>query len=293
MIPFPEIDPVIFRVGPLAVRWYGLMYLFGFAGSFFYMRYLARLRNFALSTEEVSDLIFYGIFGVVLGGRVGYTLFYNFGYYSEHPLEILAVWQGGMSFHGGLLGVIVAILLFCKRRQKSILQVGDIVAAATPIGTPSASGCDSLGAPKRREPPAASRMPTIDISRARLCAHTDGCRAYPDCQRWIRTRQSQLFAQRSWRWGRGIHVDVDGFAVDVEPGHVRTSMVDAVCHGARRPCRMCAAPVARSSVELWRYSTGEDLRIHIARVQATGGACRGPAGPGSRHVRAGSTTPFW
>lgn len=134
MIPFPQIDPVIFRIGPLAVRWYGLMYLLGFTGSFFYMRYLARLRKFALSTEEISDLIFYGAVGVVLGGRVGYTLFYNFSYYIKHPLEILAVWQGGMSFHGGLLGVVVAILVFCSRRKKMVLEVGDIVAAATPIG---------------------------------------------------------------------------------------------------------------------------------------------------------------
>jgi phosphatidylglycerol:prolipoprotein diacylglycerol transferase len=134
MITFPQIDPVIFSIGPLAVRWYGLMYLLGFAGSFFYMRYLARLRKFPMNSEEISDLIFYGVFGVILGGRLGYTLFYNFAYYIEHPLEIFAVWQGGMSFHGGLLGVVVAILVFCKRRQKSILEVGDIVAAATPIG---------------------------------------------------------------------------------------------------------------------------------------------------------------
>ncbi len=134
MIPFPQIDPVIFRIGPLAVRWYGLMYLLGFAGSFFYMRYIARLINFSMNSEEISDLIFYGVFGVIFGGRIGYTLFYNFGYYASHPLEIFAVWQGGMSFHGGLLGVVVAILVFCKRRQKPILEVGDIVAAATPIG---------------------------------------------------------------------------------------------------------------------------------------------------------------
>lgn len=134
MIPFPQIDPVIFRVGPLAVRWYGLMYLLGFAGSFFYMRYIARLRNFAMNSEEISDLIFYGVFGVILGGRLGYTLFYNFSYYVNHPLEIFAVWQGGMSFHGGFLGVVLAILFFCKRRHKSILEVGDIVVAATPIG---------------------------------------------------------------------------------------------------------------------------------------------------------------
>jgi len=134
MIAFPQIDPVIFRIGPLAIRWYGLMYLLGFAGSFFYMRYLARLRRFAMNSEEISDLIFYGVFGVILGGRLGYTLFYNFPYYSSHPLEIFAVWQGGMSFHGGLIGVVLAILLYCRRRQKPVLEIGDLAAAATPIG---------------------------------------------------------------------------------------------------------------------------------------------------------------
>jgi len=130
----PHIDPVIFHIGPLAVRWYGVMYLLGFIGSYFYMNYLARLRKFSLNSEAISDLIFYGVFGVVLGGRIGYTLFYNFDYYRHHLFEILAVWKGGMSFHGGLLGVTAAILLFCRRRNKSLLEVGDIVAAATPIG---------------------------------------------------------------------------------------------------------------------------------------------------------------
>jgi len=98
------------------------------------MRYIARIRNFSMNAEEISDLIFYGVFGVILGGRIGYTLFYNFPYYSTHPLEILAVWQGGMSFHGGMLGVVLAALLFCKRRQKAKLEVGDIIVAAVPIG---------------------------------------------------------------------------------------------------------------------------------------------------------------
>jgi len=134
MLDLPQIDPVIIKVGPLAIRWYGLMYLLGFVGSFFYMQYLARLRKFALSSDDVSDLIFYGVFGVILGGRFGYCLFYNFKYYSRAPLEILYVWQGGMSFHGGLLGVCCAVVLFCYRRQKSILELGDLAAAAAPIG---------------------------------------------------------------------------------------------------------------------------------------------------------------
>ena len=131
---FPQIDPVIFQVGPLAVRWYGLMYLLGFGFSYLYMRQIVRWRQFNFSTEDISDMIFYGVLGVILGGRLGYVFFYNAGYYFQHPLEIPAVWQGGMSFHGGFLGVVVALLLFGKRRKKSLLEIGDLVAAATPIG---------------------------------------------------------------------------------------------------------------------------------------------------------------
>ena len=131
---FPQIDPVIFQVGPLAVRWYGLMYLLGFGFSYLYMRQIVRWRQFNFSTEDISDMLFYGVLGVILGGRLGYVFFYNAGYYFEHPLEIPAVWQGGMSFHGGFLGVVVALLLFGKRRKKSLLEIGDLVAAATPIG---------------------------------------------------------------------------------------------------------------------------------------------------------------
>lgn len=134
MLTFPNLDPVIFRVGPLAVRWYGLMYLLGFLASYFIIRALARRRNLALSADDLSDLLFYGVLGVVLGGRIGYTLFYNFTYYLNHPLQIFAVWEGGMSFHGGLLGVVIAILVFCLRRHLPTLLTGDIIVTAAPIG---------------------------------------------------------------------------------------------------------------------------------------------------------------
>ncbi len=131
---FPQIDPIIFQIGPLAVRWYGLMYLFGFGFSYLYMLQILRWRKFDFTKEDISDLIFYAVLGVIIGGRLGYVLFYNPGYYLHNPLEIPAVWQGGMSFHGGFLGVVVALLLFGKRRNKSLLEIGDLVAAATPIG---------------------------------------------------------------------------------------------------------------------------------------------------------------
>jgi len=130
----PQIDPVIFHIGPLAVRWYGFMYLLGFLASYFIIRHLARRRELDLSSDQLSDLLFYGVIGVILGGRLGYTLFYNFPYYVSHPSEIFAVWEGGMSFHGGLIGVVVSTLIFCLRKQLPILLVGDILTTAAPIG---------------------------------------------------------------------------------------------------------------------------------------------------------------
>ena len=134
MLTYPQIDPIIFQIGPLAVRWYGMMYLLGFIISYFIIGYLSRQRGLGMDRDGVSDLLFYAALGVILGGRLGYTLFYKFSYYLSHPLEILAVWEGGMSFHGGLLGVVVAVMLFCKRRQISVLLTGDILVTAAAVG---------------------------------------------------------------------------------------------------------------------------------------------------------------
>jgi len=131
---FPQIDPVIFSIGPLAVRWYGMMYLLGFVGGYFVMCHVARLRDYPLDKEKISDLLFYGVIGVVAGGRLGYTLFYNSEYYLAHPLEIFYVWEGGMSFHGGLLGVLLVLLVYCKRCKYSLLMIADLVVSAVPIG---------------------------------------------------------------------------------------------------------------------------------------------------------------
>jgi len=131
---FPQIDPVIFSIGPLAVRWYGMMYLLGFVGGYFMMCHVSRLREMAIKKEVISDLLFYAVLGVVIGGRLGYTLFYNSGYYLSHPLEILYVWEGGMSFHGGLLGVLTVLLIFCRRCSLALLLVADLAVSAVPIG---------------------------------------------------------------------------------------------------------------------------------------------------------------
>ena len=139
MLSPPTIDPVAVRIGPLAVHWYGLMYLLAFALFWLLARLRLRHEPFASATppwtrESVEDLLFWGVLGVVLGGRLGYCLFYQFGYYAAHPLKILAVWEGGMSFHGGLLGVLAALAFWARWRGRRWLQVLDFCAPCVPLG---------------------------------------------------------------------------------------------------------------------------------------------------------------
>ena len=131
----PQFDPIALQIGPLAIRWYGLMYVLAFVLVLVLGRIRAR-RNMLTGwrAHDVDDMLFYGVFGVILGGRLGYVLFYKPMYYLEHPLEIFAVWQGGMSFHGGLLGVLVALWLYSRKRGKRWLDVTDFVAPLVPLG---------------------------------------------------------------------------------------------------------------------------------------------------------------
>lgn len=141
MLIHPAIDPVALRLGPLSIHWYGITYLVAFA-LFMYLG-LRRLRHEpyasirgdgAWSRRDVEDVLFYGVIGVVIGGRLGYCLFYKPAYYLSHPLEVFALWQGGMSFHGGMLGVVVAMLWFARAHKKHWLQVTDFVAPCVPTG---------------------------------------------------------------------------------------------------------------------------------------------------------------
>lgn len=139
-IPYPAIDPVAIHLGPLSVKWYGLAYMAGLLLGWFYIKHL--LRQTALwpnarapfAPERVDDLLLYMTVGVLLGGRLGYVLFYEPHHFLTHPLEIPAVWHGGMSFHGALLGSIVAIIMFARRAGANIWSVMDLCAAATPMG---------------------------------------------------------------------------------------------------------------------------------------------------------------
>lgn len=138
MLVHPQFDPIAIAVGPLAIRWYGLMYLIAFLGFFLLGRLRLRQARYreasGLAPHQIEDLLFFGVLGVVLGGRLGYVVFYKPAYYLSHPLEALALWEGGMSFHGGLLGVIVAIALYCQRRRLKFFAVMDFIAPLVPIG---------------------------------------------------------------------------------------------------------------------------------------------------------------
>lgn len=133
-IPFPAIDPVLIQLGPFAVRWYALAYIAGLVLGWRYMRALSARPPAVLSLERLDDLLVWVTLGVVLGGRLGYVLFYKPLYFLAHPLEVVFLWQGGMSFHGGALGVIAATALFCRKHRLAFLAVTDLVACAVPIG---------------------------------------------------------------------------------------------------------------------------------------------------------------
>lgn len=133
-IPFPMIDPVLVEIGPFALRWYALSYIGGIVLGWMLLRRLVALDPVAAAREQVDDLVTWATLGIILGGRLGYVLFYRFADYIEAPWEALYVWQGGMSFHGGALGVILAVWWFCKRQKLDPLTLGDRVAAVVPIG---------------------------------------------------------------------------------------------------------------------------------------------------------------
>ena len=141
MLQHPQIDPVALHLGPLSVHWYGLTYLAAFALFYGLARLRLKHQPFASVTQpapwtmrDVEDLLFWGVLGVILGGRLGYVLFYKPVWYASHPLEIFAIWQGGMSFHGGMLGVILAMMLWAWKKQRPWLQVTDLVAPCVPLG---------------------------------------------------------------------------------------------------------------------------------------------------------------
>jgi phosphatidylglycerol---prolipoprotein diacylglyceryl transferase len=134
MLTHPGFDPVAINLGPVAIHWYGIMYLLGFLGAWWLGTVRARQKHWNWPRERVGDLLFYGVLGVIVGGRLGYTLFYNLSGFLSNPLTLLKIWEGGMSFHGGLLGVIVAMALFARVHKLSFLDVHDFIAPLVPVG---------------------------------------------------------------------------------------------------------------------------------------------------------------
>ncbi len=139
LIPYPQINPILVTIGPLPIRWYALAYIAGLIFGWAYVRRLVGKESLwnglpRPSPASIDDLIVYVAFGIILGGRLGYVLFYNPGFYFAHPAEIVAVWKGGMSFHGGLLGAALGIIFFARHVKAPVLSVIDVTAASVPIG---------------------------------------------------------------------------------------------------------------------------------------------------------------
>ncbi len=134
MLMYPQIDPILLQLGPLKIHWYGFMYLLAFSSGWLLGIYRARLPGSPYTPEQVGDLVFYVAVGAVLGGRLGYVLFYNLPLYLAHPLDIFKVWQGGMAFHGGLLGVLLAVWWFARKQQRGFFASTDFLAPLVPAG---------------------------------------------------------------------------------------------------------------------------------------------------------------
>lgn len=134
MLNYPQIDPVALAIGPLKIHWYGLMYLIGFAFTWIVGKKRAERQDAPITPAAVEDMVYYAALGVILGGRVGYVLFYNFSQFLHDPLMLIKIWQGGMSFHGGMLGVFIAMWIFAKKNQCTMFALTDFIAPMSPIG---------------------------------------------------------------------------------------------------------------------------------------------------------------
>jgi len=134
VLAYPQIDPILVQIGPVAIRWYSLAYIGGIMFAWWYIRRLSGKPGAAMSAMHIDDFITWAVFGVILGGRLGYVLFYNLPAYIADPLAIFRLWDGGMSFHGGFGGVVIAIILYCRKHRLDLMRVADVVAIVSPIG---------------------------------------------------------------------------------------------------------------------------------------------------------------
>ncbi|HEY9621283.1 MAG TPA: prolipoprotein diacylglyceryl transferase [Crinalium sp.] len=134
MLIYPELNPIALKIGPLAIHWYGIMYIIGFVGGWGLLHLRRHRVQPKWTSDEIGDLVIYVALGVILGGRLGYVFFYNLGFYLQHPLQILATWDGGMSFHGGLIGVAIAIALYAYKNHRHFFDITDFVIPVVPVG---------------------------------------------------------------------------------------------------------------------------------------------------------------
>jgi phosphatidylglycerol---prolipoprotein diacylglyceryl transferase len=134
MLKYPQIDPVALHLGPLQIHWYGIMYLFAFVACWGIVALRVRNSPRGFTVDQVSDILFYVAMGVIIGGRVGYMFFYAFDEFVANPLQIFEVWKGGMSFHGGLIGVIISLWIYARSNEKNLIDITDLVAPAVPLG---------------------------------------------------------------------------------------------------------------------------------------------------------------
>ncbi len=134
MLTYPQIDPVIFEIGPLQLRWYSLMYVIGLMAVYYFFRHASRKGTLKLNDQEIESVMLYGLIGMIVGARLVYVFVYNFDHYMQHPGEILATWKGGLSFHGAILGISIALLVFARKYKKSFLNITDHMCAVAPIG---------------------------------------------------------------------------------------------------------------------------------------------------------------
>lgn len=141
MITYPNIDPIALHFGPVQIHWYGVMYLIGFALAWLIAHYRIKHLKLGWNQDQVADLIFYAALGTIVGGRLGYMLFYGLADWAKHPMQVFKIWEGGMSFHGGLIGVVIGLILFARHYHKNFLDVADFTAPLVPLGL----ACGRLG----------------------------------------------------------------------------------------------------------------------------------------------------
>ena len=134
MLNYPIINPTIINIGPLQIRWYGVMYILAFLASYFLVRYQIRKKRLNIDINTVNDLFLFLIIGLIIGARLGYVIFYNLPFYLSHPLKLFAIWEGGMSFHGGLIGIIFSGLIYVKKHRVDFWAISDLIAITAPIG---------------------------------------------------------------------------------------------------------------------------------------------------------------